>query len=263
MMHSQATNRSKFRRVSRGFTLTEILMAGGIFSIFLVIVGTFYFRGNKAATKAAWRTHTAAQLRMTLKLMEQAFEKTAYPTYTSTTDFDELESTNADAIPFKVTIGDGSVALTPSAPITLTASDTKGLVLSFATAIPYSIGADGSTASGGITTAYTFFFNDEEAELIPNTTHAYKTLMYSISGGEYTYSSGTFSGVDSFPTVISPEKPLLNHVNEITFSMLPKPANENIHKATIQVDISCRDPLDGRHVVSQTMLHMVHTDTNP
>ncbi|MBW7877647.1 MAG: type II secretion system protein [Candidatus Cloacimonetes bacterium] len=246
---------------NRGFTLTEILMGAALLAVFMLGVGQFFLSGNQAAAKGTWRTHTAQQMRMTMKIIQMALDKTAYPSFTSSDNFDEIKPGEPGASIYEITFGGGQI-LTESTPITFAASTHQGMIFEFATATPYQMGLNrlASSASGGITTKFTFSFPDTDPPKFAYRTEiALQSLMYKIEGGNYTYST-TFEGIDTFPNVLLSQRRLLNDVHSITFRMLPKPGSDLIHKATIQIDIESRDPFNGQHVVSQSLLHMVNTN---
>jgi prepilin-type N-terminal cleavage/methylation domain-containing protein len=250
---------------NRGFTLIEILIASAILTVFLLVVGNFFLSGNKAASKGTWRNHTANRLRTAMKLIQQGLDKTAYPSYTSDTDFDEKPYPE-----FDLKFGGGSLSVPASGPLTFEANptgenagftDVNNYILQFTTATPiknltqYS---GTSVSPGGITTRYTFFFAAEPPRTID--THVnneqvfLSSLWYQVEGGTYTYDEGSrqFSGFTAF-NMIHPARPLVPDVTKIEFELF------NANSNTLKIFIECKDPFDGRHAITQNLIHMINT----
>jgi type II secretory pathway pseudopilin PulG len=257
------------KKTRKAFSLVELLIATGLLGGFLLGVGSFYLSGNKATTKATWRNNTSGNLRRAMKLLQQALDKTAYPTYTSDRDFQE-DRNNAL---FELDFGPGLLSAAPSGVLTFEAdpagansgfNTADNYILRFTTATPIQDlgGVVGSSPLGKLV-RYTFYFADPTVI----TKHANRVvshrgddgamvdvyltrLMYRIEEGTYTYAAGTFT-LGGFGAPV--DRILVNDVNRITFSEF------NSQTRTIQVVIDCKDSIDGKHTVTQNLIHMINT----
>lgn len=246
----------------------ELLIATGLLGGFLLGVGSFYLSGNKATSKATWRTNTSGNLRRAMKLLQQALDKTAYPTYTSDRDFRE-DRNNAL---FELDFGPGLLSAAPSGVLTFEA-DPAGInpgfntpdnyILRFTTATPIQElgGVAGSSPLGNMV-RYTFYFADPSVIEYASRVVSHRgddgamvdihltRLMYRIEEATYTYAAGTFT-LGGFGAPV--DRILVNDVNRITFSEF------NSQTKTIQVIVECKDSIDGKHTVVQNLIHMINT----
>lgn len=258
------------------FTLVEILIAVALLGVFLIGVGTFFLQGNKAAAKGTWRLHTTARVRSGMKLIQRAFDGTAYPSYTGPNQFLEMKPTDTEASQYDLKFGlDFSADATE--PVSFVAGEFEGTILEFTSATPYQLNDDGSVASMGATTKYTLSFPlqaDKPAKVVKDGNKGIETatqeLIILAEEGSYEYSSGAFAA----PTLNGKQTRVrIPDVHKITFSIFqaypnPEYANEPTGssltpeaypKITLNVELDCRDPFDARLKIVQNLIYQINT----
>ena len=65
---------------NKGFTLTEVLIACGILSMFIGAVLTLYSNGSKMSNSTMWLQNTTNRLRNATRLISESIRKGSYPT---------------------------------------------------------------------------------------------------------------------------------------------------------------------------------------
>lgn len=270
----------KNRYKRSGFTLAELMISVGLLGIFFIGVGTFFISGNRAAAKGTWRTYTIKRMRTGLKLIQKAFNKTSYPSYTSDNSFIEIkpwESAEQYWVQFGKAFTKDSNTF-----VNFTAKDHIGDVFTITAVTPHQKFASGEQT--GTTTVYRFFFpptniktekkvansdevKDMDDNLFADGVHLIP-LYYEIQRGTITYSAGGFT--TSALTTYMSARPLIPDVNRISVRVFRQTPNHEhsltlaghettYPKITLQLEIECRDPFDGRLVVSQNLIQMINT----
>ena len=65
---------------NKGFTLTEVIIACGILSMFIGAVLTLYSNGSKMSNSTMWLQNTTNRLRNATRLISESIRKGSYPT---------------------------------------------------------------------------------------------------------------------------------------------------------------------------------------
>ncbi|MCO4783682.1 MAG: prepilin-type N-terminal cleavage/methylation domain-containing protein [Candidatus Cloacimonetes bacterium] len=274
-------NRSK----RSGFSLVELMFSVALLGVFFLGIGTFFLRGNKAAAKGTWRTHVIKRMRTGIKLIQTALNKTSYPSYTSDNSFVEMKPWDANADQYYVTFGK---AFTKDSEdfVDFNAEDYVGDILTVTAVTPHQDFSSG--AQTGISTVYRFFFPPTATETeikVPNSDGVVDSrgdaftdgvhlisLYYEIQTGTVTYNAGGSFTMGPLTTYMS-ARPLIPNVNRMSvkvfrktqnheYSLSPPAGNtyeDDYPKITLQLELECRDPLDGRLVVSQNLIYMINT----
>ena len=262
----------------RGFTLTELLIASAILTIFMVGSGTFFLKGNQAAAKGTWRTHTIARARTGMKFLQTALDKTSYPSYTGPNAFDEISPWDAEASDYDLTFY-LPFSKDSTEPVTFEAGVHEGTILQFITVSPYQVAPDLSVAQMGVATRYTFSF-PIAADIPPRNVfdgnrgiNTFTTTL-SITAEEGTYSydpaANTFNNPDfSAGRSRRITVPDVHRFVFFIFSSNPNPeyADETdaartpalFPRITLQITLESRDPFDARLVITQDLIYMVNT----
>jgi len=66
-------------KTTRGYTLIEILIATGVFSLFLAMAYTLFFSGQKVSSRAAWLQYVVNDMRVAEHAMTKAIKASSYP----------------------------------------------------------------------------------------------------------------------------------------------------------------------------------------
>jgi len=266
-------------KARRGFTLTELLFASAILVVFMLGLGTFFLKGNQAAAKGTWRTHTIARVRTGMKILQTALDKTSYPSYTGPNDFAEILPNDPNASDYDLTFY-LPFSKDSSQPVTFEAGVHEGNILQFTTVGPYQLASDRSVSQMGIATRYTFSFPvaadtpprrvvDGNRDLVTFTT----TLSITAEEGTYTYdtTNGNFNPPDfSNGRSTRITVPDVHRFAFAVFSAIPNPEYADstdtsvlspslFPRITLQITVDCRDPFDARLIISQDLLYMINT----
>lgn len=273
----------KSRSKRSGFSLVELMFSVALLGIFFLGIGTFFLRGNKAAAKGTWRTHVIKRMRTGIKLIQTALNKTSYPSYTSDNSFIEMKPWDGDAEKYWVNFGKAFTKDTVDF-VDFNAEDYVGDILTVTAVTPHQDFSSGEQT--GVATVYRFFFPPttlEEQIKVPNSDGvidsrgtAFKdgvhliSLYYEIQTGTVSYGAGGFT-MGTLSTYMS-ARPLIPNVNRFSAKVFRKTLNhehsldtsgsdyENEYpKITLQLELECRDPFDGRLVVSQNLIYMINT----
>lgn len=273
-------NRSK----RSGFSLVELMFSVALLGVFFLGIGTFFLRGNKAAAKGTWRTHVIKRMRTGIKLIQTALNKTSYPSYTSDNSFIEMKPWDIGAEQYYVNLGKAFTKDTSDF-VDFNAEDYVGDILTVTAVTPHQDFSSGEQT--GIATVYRFFFPPVATETeikVPNSDGVVDSrgdaftdgvhlvsLYYEIQTGAVTYAPGGGFTMGALTTYMS-SRPLIPNVNRFSAKVFRKTQNheysladppntyeDDFPKITLQLELECRDPLDGRLVVSQNLIYLINT----
>lgn len=259
------------QRRQRGFSLTEILIGTSLLMVFLLGVGTFFLQGNKAAAKGTWRIHTVEKMRLGMSLLRRALDGTAYPSYTSTSNFVEMHPSDTAIEPFDLKFTK-SFSKESTTAVTFVAGVDEQIV-AFTSVTPYQVDEAGNSVPGsGMATAYSISLEPAvDAKLVTDANQgvSFYTSDLVIEGEEQAYTFTTGGGTATLGTFTPQTKKFkirIPDVHLVSFRVAKSYPNpeygsdaSTYPRLTLEIYIECRDPFDARLIVTQTMVYMINT----